>query len=91
MKKMLLMGSAGAGKTSMHYVIFAHFPARETSKIGYTVAKEEHKFIIMGNLELRLWDCGFQNTFVEGYFNERRDYMFSGTALMLYVFDVTED
>ena len=37
MKKMLLMGYSGAGKTSMHSVIFANFPAKDTSKIGYTV------------------------------------------------------
>jgi hypothetical protein len=37
MKKMLLMGSSGAGKTSMHSVIFANYPAKDTAKIGYTV------------------------------------------------------
>ena len=65
MKKMLLMGSAGVGKTSMHRVIFAHLPAKETSKIGFTMAKEEHKITIMGNIELKLWDCGFQDVFVQ--------------------------
>ena len=86
MKKMLLMGSAGAGKTSMHCVIFANLPAKDTSKIGFTTAKEEHKITLMGNIELKLWDCGFQNVFVEEYFSSKRDLMFSNTALMLYVF-----
>lgn len=40
MKKMLLMGYSGAGKTSMHSVIFANFPAKDTGKIGYTVERQ---------------------------------------------------
>lgn len=56
-----MMGSAGAGKTSMQRVIFAHLPAKDTHKIGYTMSKEEHSITLLGNLELKLWDCGFQN------------------------------
>lgn len=42
MKKMLLMGSEGVGKTSMHSVIFANMPVQKNylSKIGYTVEKK---------------------------------------------------
>ena len=69
---MLLMGSEGAGKTSMHRVIFANLPAKETYKIGYTVAKEEHRITIMGDLQLDLWDCGSQNQFMNEYFNAKR-------------------
>ena len=76
MKKMLLMGSAGVGKTSMHKVIFADFLAKDTSKLVYTMPKEEHKITIMGNIELNVWDCGFQNTFVEEYFNQKKDLIF---------------
>ena len=64
MKKMLLMGYSGAGKTSMHSVIFANFPAKDTQKIGYTVERQEHKFKFMGTLTLNLWDCGGQDTFM---------------------------
>ena len=60
MKKMLLMGSEGAGKTSMHRVIFANMPAKNTNMIGYTIFKEEHRLTIMDKLELDLWDCGSQ-------------------------------
>ena len=88
MKKMLLMGSAGAGKTSMHRVIFANIPAKDTSKIGYTMSKEEHKITVMGNIELKLWDCGFQNQFVKEYFSSKKEYIFSNTSLLLYVFDI---
>ena len=40
MKKILLLGKSGVGKTSMHSVIFANFPAKDTSKIGYTVERQ---------------------------------------------------
>jgi replication-associated recombination protein RarA len=36
MKKMLLMGSEGVGKTSMHSVIFANYPAKLTNKLAFT-------------------------------------------------------
>jgi Ras-related GTP-binding protein A/B len=72
MKKMLLMGSEGAGKTSMHRVIFAGLPAKDTANIGYTTSKEEHKITLMGDLVLDLWDCGSQDEFMREYFHSRR-------------------
>ena len=54
------MGSEGAGKTSMHRVIFANMPAKDTKMIGYTVFKEEHRLTVMDKFELDLWDCGSQ-------------------------------
>lgn len=48
MQKLLLMGSPGAGKTSMHRVIFASMPPAETQQIGYTVSKEEQPIHLMG-------------------------------------------
>mgnify|MGYP000235707336 CR=1 FL=1 len=55
---MLLMGRKEAGKTSMHSIIFANYPPRDTMGIGYTVDINENKFLFMGNLTLNLWDCG---------------------------------
>ena len=88
MKKMLLMGYSGAGKTSMHSVIFANFPAKDTSKIGYTVERQEHKFKFMGTLTLNLWDCGGQDTFMEQYFLVQKETIFRGVEVLIYVFDI---
>jgi len=66
------MGRSGAGKTSMHSIIFANYPgndpfimkkvlkkkAKETMNIGFTVDVAESKIKFMGNLSLNLWDCG---------------------------------
>jgi Ras-related GTP-binding protein A/B len=65
------MGRSGAGKTSMHAIIFANYPgsqsftpfsqtrvAKETMGIGFTIDINESKFRFMGKLMLNLWDCG---------------------------------
>lgn len=57
---MLLMGNSGVGKTSMHSVIFANYPVKDTANLGYTVNKAEYKFKFMGNLTLNMIDCGAQ-------------------------------
>ena len=56
------MGRSGAGKTSMHSIIFANLPgyfynfinyfdlARDTISIGFTVDINESKIRFMGNL-----------------------------------------
>lgn len=72
MSKLLLMGSAGAGKTSMQRVLFANMLPKETSNIGYTVAREEHKIYLLGGLTFSLWDCGFQDQFVQEYFDSQK-------------------
>lgn len=68
LRQLLLMGSEGVGKTSMHSVIFANYPAKDTSRIGYTIDRSEQKFKFMGNLTLNLWDCGGQKNFMRQYF-----------------------
>ena len=90
MKKMLLMGYSGAGKTSMHSVIFANFPAKDTQKIGYTVERQEHKFKFMGTLTLNLWDCGGQDTFMEQYFLVQKETIFRGVEVLIYVFEIED-
>lgn len=69
MKKLLLMGRQGAGKTSMHSIIFANYPARETMGIGYTVGVDQQLIRFMGNLTLNLWDCGGQDKLMKHYFH----------------------
>lgn len=84
------MGYSGAGKTSMHSVIFANFPAKDTQKIGYTVERQEHKFKFMGTLTLNLWDCGGQDTFMEQYFLVQKETIFRGVEVLIYVFDIED-
>ena len=90
MKKLLLMGSEGAGKTSMHSVIFANYPTKNTHKIGYTTDRKEYQIHFMGNLTFSLWDCGGQDTFMENYFMVQRETIFKNVQVVIYVFDIEE-
>jgi len=71
MKKLLLMGRQGAGKASMHSIIFANYPAKETMGIGFTVDVAESKFRFMGNLTLNLWYILIQSTIQKGLWRIR--------------------
>lgn len=84
----MLMGSEGAGKTSMHSVIFANYPAKNTKNIGYTVERKEYRLNFMGNLTFNLWDCGGQDTFMDNYFMVQRETIFKNVEVVIYVFNV---
>lgn len=90
MKKILLMGSEGAGKTSMHSVIFANYPSKSTHKLGYTIDRKEHRLNFMGNMTFNLWDCGGQDNFMNNYFMVQRETIFKNVEVVIYVFDVEE-
>ncbi|KAL4456638.1 hypothetical protein ABPG74_000745 [Tetrahymena malaccensis] len=91
MKKLLLMGRQGAGKTSMHSIIFANYPARETMGIGYTVGVDQQLIRFMGNLTLNLWDCGGQDKLMKHYFHQQKETIFKDVEVLIYVFDVDKN
>jgi len=90
-KKLLLMGRSGAGKTSMHSIIFANYPAKETMNIGFTVDVAESKIKFMGNLSLNLWDCGGQDKLMKHFLSSQKDTIFKNVEVLIYVFDVESD
>ena len=67
-KKILLMGKAHSGKTSMRSIIFANYLARDTTRLAPTLDVEHHHVRFLGDLVLNLWDCGGQDAFYESYF-----------------------
>jgi len=87
-KKVLLMGTHGSGKTSMRSIIFANYIAKDTSRLGATVNIENSNIKFLGNLFLSLWDCGGQAAYMESYFGQKRDHLFSSVEVLIYVFDV---
>ena len=84
-KKVLLMGRAGAGKTSMRSIIFANYGTKETGRLHPTNQVEHSSFRFMGNLMLSLWDCGGQDVFMENYFDSQREHIFKNTLVLIYV------
>uniref|UniRef100_A0A915M7R3 GTP-binding protein n=1 Tax=Meloidogyne javanica TaxID=6303 RepID=A0A915M7R3_MELJA len=87
-RKVLLMGKAGAGKTSMRSIIFANYIARDTSRLGPTMEVEHAHVKFLGNMVLHLWDCGGQEIFMENYMTAQRDQIFKNVQVLIYVFDV---
>lgn len=57
-RKVLLMGKSGAGKSSMRAVVFSNYVAKDVRRLGATIDVEHSNIKFMGNLMLRLWDCG---------------------------------
>ncbi len=90
-KKVLLMGKAHSGKTSMRSIIFANYLARDTMRLSPTLDVEHHHVRFLGDLVLNLWDCGGQDAFYESYFERDRETIFRSVELLIYVFDIASD
>ena len=63
--KILLMGKAKVGKTSMRSIIFANKAPEETRELEYTENVNETNSKFLGKLYLDLYDCGGQEDFVK--------------------------
>lgn len=90
-RKLLLMGAARSGKTSMKSIIFANYQARDTQRLSPTLDVEHHNVRFLGDLVLNLWDCGGQDKFYESYFERDRETIFRSVELLIYVFDIESE
>ncbi|KAL1928643.1 hypothetical protein VTP01DRAFT_2429 [Rhizomucor pusillus] len=88
MKKVLLMGKGGAGKTSMRSIIFHNNVARRTRDLGPTIGIESTDLQFLGNLSLNLWDCGGQDLSFEYYLGKQSHQIFKNVEVLIYVFDI---
>lgn len=86
--KVLLMGKAGSGKTSMRSIIFANYVAKDTDRLGATIEVEHSQVKLLGNLTLNLWDCGGQNGYRVKYLE--KDNMFVDVQVLIYVIDIED-
>lgn len=89
--QILLMGRSGSGKTSMRSIVFANFTSSETYRLGATVEVEQSNYFFSPDTFLDVWDCGGQDVFVKGYFENSYNHMFSNVCCVVYVFDVASD
>jgi len=89
--KVLLMGRAGTGKTSMKSIIFANYMARDTNRLHQTHLIEHSSLRFLGNLKLNLWDCGGQDTFMDNYFDSQRETIFQNAQVLIYVLNAKTD
>lgn len=87
-RKVLLMGRSGSGKTSMRSIIFDNVVARDTKRLGATIDVDTSQIRFLGDLQLDLWDCGGQESFMDQYLDARRDTIFKQVHTLIYIFDV---
>lgn len=85
--KILLMGKAGVGKTSMRSIIFANCAPRDTFVLGYTHEVAEIRMRFMGNMMLNLYDCGGQNEFIKQYLDSKREQIFGCVEVFVFVIE----
>ncbi|KYK71884.1 Ras-related GTP binding A family protein [Toxoplasma gondii TgCatPRC2] len=86
--KLLLMGRAGAGKSSMRSIIFANYIPSETQKQAPTSNVDHSTLRFLGWLDLSIWDCGGQDIFMENYFELQRENIFGNAEVLVYVLEV---
>ena len=52
----------------------------------------EHSNVrLLGNLTVNLWDCGGQEQFMDQYFKDQKENIFSGAAVLIYVLDIMSE
>lgn len=87
--KVLLMGNAGVGKSSMISIIFSCCSVREAMLLGYTHEIAESRIILREKQIFDLYDCGGQIQYKKMYLEQRREKVFSSTDLLIFVLDVS--
>ena len=85
LSKILLMGKASVGKTSMRSIIFANQAPKDTFVFAYTNEVAETKLRFMGNLSFNLFDCGGQGDFIKQYFETKKESIFSNVKVFIFV------
>lgn len=75
----------------MRSVIFSGYRPNDTARLGTTVGLEHTHINFLTSLKLNLWDCGGQDTYIDGWLNRRADEIFTGVQLLVYVYDVRGD
>lgn len=90
-KKVLLMGDAASGKSSMRAVIFKNTIPDLTSRLSTTHSYEMENYKFFGSRSLSLVDCGGQHGFMESYLTDDGEkILFAHVSALIYVFEVTK-
>ena len=89
--KILLMGKAGVGKTSMRSIIFANCAPRDAFVLGITHEVNESRLKFMGNMMLNLLDCGGQYEYYKQYFESKKEQIFSNVEVLVFVIEAEKN
>ena len=81
--KVLLMGKAGVGKTSIKSLIFQNRLAKDTIDLAFTNELEVTHLRFMKNIYLKLIDCCSRE--IKQYFDSKKEKIFSKVKLFIFV------
>ena len=85
--KTLLFGPANAGKTSLMRTACLGYAFVKVSDLKPTKGISRENFIFRGLLELTIWDSGGQETYLDKYFNDQKDVVFSEVEIPIFMVD----
>lgn len=85
--KILLMGPAGAGKTSMKEVIFSSLNPKDTFALQSTLIIATTKMNYIGGNELQILDCGGQLALLPEYFQKENLGMYENVRVLIFVIE----
>lgn len=83
--KILLMGKAGVGKTSIKSIIFQYQSPKDTLELANTNEIEESHIRFMSNLSIHLLDCPSKEENIKQYFDSKKDIIFSNVGMLVFV------
>ena len=87
--KLLFLGLAQTGKSSIIQVIFEDRPPETTNEIQATLGVRR-KLLEFSNLSLNVYDVGGQITYLEEAFIELRESIFSHIKTLFFVVDASK-
>lgn len=86
-KKILLMGKAGVGKTSIKSVIFQYKSPKDTLELANTNEIEISHIRFMKNICIKLLDCCGKEDYIKQYFESKKKSIFSKVDILVFVAD----
>ena len=84
-KKILIMGKAGVGKTSIKSIIFQNKTAADTLKLCATNELEETNLYFINNVPINILDCSSKDDYIKQYFNTKKKIIFSNVEILIFV------
>ena len=87
--KLLLMGPAGVGKTSLLKTTMEKSTFMQVENLAPTrgISRETYRF--RGLLEITAWDAGGQSIYVDRYYGSQEENVFGETDLAVYMVEAT--
>ena len=86
--KILLLGKAGVGKTSIKNIIFEKKAPQDTLKLCPTNEIEESHLYLLKKIPISILDCCSKDDVIKTYFTSRKQIIFSNVTILIFVIEL---